>query len=156
MMYEFDGEIRLLEGKIKWNVVYFPYPVKDIFGTNGNVPVKITIDGQTFEHTLLPSRNGHYIVYNEFIRRISHKKLGDNVHIIVEKLEGKREFRIPDYIHHVLDEAGMLDGFLDQPDHIKREQIAHIELAKKEETKKSRLDKLIDKIKGINNTERIK
>ena len=150
MVYEFDGEIRLLEGKMKWNVIYFPYSVKDIFNTNGKVPVIITVDGHEFEHTLLPSRNGHYFVYNEFIRRILQKKLGDSVQITLKKYEGKREIIIPDYILQVLNESGILNEFLNQPDYIKREQINFIELAKKEVTKNSRLNVLVDKIKGIN------
>ncbi len=150
MVYEFDGEIRLLEGKIKWKVIYFPYSVKDIFNTNGNVPVIITLDGHEFEHTLLPSRNGHYFVYNEFIRRVLQKKLGDSVHIILKKYEGEREVVIPDYILQVLNKSGILNEFLNQPDYIKREQINFIELAKKEETKNKRLNTLADKIKDIN------
>jgi len=149
MEYEFDGEIRTLEGKMKWKVIYFPYSVKEIFNTNGNVPVRITVDGYEFEHTLLPSRNGHYLVYNEFIRRVLQKKLGDSVHIILEKFEGKRELVIPDYIHQVLKESGILNEFLNQPDYIKREQINFIELAKKEETKNNRVNVLVDKIKGM-------
>lgn len=149
-MYEFDGEIKLLEGKIKWNVIYFPYPVKDIFNTNGNVPVRITVDGHEFEHTLLPSRNGHYLVYNEFIHRVLHKKLGDSVHVILKKYEGKREIVIPDYILQVLNESVLLNEFLNQPNYIKREQINFIELAKREETKNCRLNAFVNKIKGIN------
>lgn len=150
MGYEFDGEIRLLEGKMKWNVIYFPFSVKEIFNSNGNVPVRITVDGHEFEHTLLPSRNGHYLVYNEFIRRVLQKKLGDSVHIVLEKYEGKRELVIPDYIHQILNESGILDEFLNQPNYIKREQINFIELAKKEETKNRRVNALVDKIKSIN------
>jgi hypothetical protein len=134
---------------MKWKVIYFPYSAQEIFNTNGNVPVRITVDGHEFEHTLLPSRNGHYLVYNEFIRRVLQKKLGDSVHIILEKDEGKRELVIPDYILQVLNERGILKEFINQPNYIKREQINYIELAKKEETKNSRVNALVGKIKGM-------
>ena len=146
-MYEFDGEIKRLEGKIKWNVIYFPYSVKELFHTDGNVPVSITVDGHAFEHTLLPSRNGHYLVYNAFIRGVLNKKPGDFVHITLKKHEGKREIIIPEYILLALNENGILNEFLSQPDYMKREQINFIELAKKEETKMNRLKALTDKIK---------
>jgi bifunctional DNA-binding transcriptional regulator/antitoxin component of YhaV-PrlF toxin-antitoxin module len=151
--YEFDGEIKLLEGKMKWNVIYFPYSVKEVFNTNGKLPVKIIIDGHEFEHTLLPSKNGHYLVYNEFIRRALQKKLGDSVHIILKKYEGKREVIIPAYISKVLEENFILNEFLNQPDYIKREQINFVELAKKEETKNNRLNALVSKMKSsdVNN-----
>lgn len=85
MTYEFDSEIKLLEGKIKWCVMYFPYEAEKLFGSKGNIPVCITVDGQAFDHTLLPSKNGHYLVYNAFIKQAVGKKLGDRVHITLEK-----------------------------------------------------------------------
>jgi hypothetical protein len=49
-----------------------------------------------------------------------------------------------------MNESCIINEFLNQPNYIKREQINFIELAKKEETKNSRLSALVDKIKGIN------
>lgn len=147
MVYEFDSEIKMLEGKMKWKVVYFPYSVKEIFNTNGKVPVRIIVDGHEFEHTLLPSKNGHYFVYNEFIRRAVHKELGDTLHVILKKDEANRNIVVPDYISKELEDHHILDKFLSQPDYIKREQINYIEIAKKEETKNNRILALINKLK---------
>ncbi|MBY9079332.1 YdeI/OmpD-associated family protein [Paenibacillus sp. CGMCC 1.18879] len=147
MVYEFDSEIKMLEGKMKWKVVYFPYSVKEIFSTNGKVPVQIIADGHEFEHTLLPSKNGHYFVYNEFIRRAVHKELGDILHVILKKVEENRTIVVPDYITQKLEDHHILDTFLIQPDYIKREQINYIEIAKKEETKNNRILALINKLK---------
>ena len=149
MEYEFDGEIKQLEGKMKWSVIYFPYSVKKEFGTNGRVAVILKIAEHEFEHTLLPSQNGHYLVYNEFIRRVVQKKLGDSVHILLKKQDGKREIEVPDYFKKVLTENNILDEFLRQPDYIKREQINYVEVAKKEETKNNRLIALVNKIRNI-------
>lgn len=147
MVYEFDSEIKLLDGKMKWKVVYFPYSVSEVFNTNGKVSVQIFVDGHEFDHTLLPSKNGHYFVYNEFIRRAVQKELGDRVHIIVKKCEENRKIVVPDYITKKLEEHHILNTFLKQPDYIKREQINYIELAKKEETKNNRILALIHKLK---------
>ena len=147
MIFEFDSEIKTLEGKIKWNVFYFPYSAQEHFGSKGNIPVCITIDGHKFDHMLLPSKNGHYLVYNEFIKRAVNKNSGDFVHIILEKDTKKRDVIIPDYIEKALNDAGILELFLEQPDYSKREQINHIEIAKKEETKINRLSDLIKKFK---------
>ena len=146
MKYEFDTEIKRLEGKIKWSVVYFPYSVLEHFNTKGNVPVFITVDGHAFDHMLLPSKNGHYLVYNEFIRQAVGKSLGDIVHITLERDTKKREIVIPAQIEHTLKEAGVLELFHKQPDYLKREQINHIEIAKKEETKISRIGTLIKRL----------
>ena len=147
MKFEFNSEIKRLEGKIKWNVIYFPYSALEHFGSKGNIPVCITVDGHSFDHMLLPSKNGHYLVYNEFIKQAVGKELGDIVHVTLEKDTKKREVIIPSYINNELETAGLLDIFRQQPDYIKREQINHIEIAKKEETKANRLNTLIYKFK---------
>jgi hypothetical protein len=146
MKFEFDGKIERLEGKIKWSVIYFPYSVAEHFGSKGNIPVCITVDGHSFDHTLLPSKNGHYLVYNEFINRAVGKVLGDIVHVTLEKDTKKREVVIPAYIESSLKDASLLEKFLQQPDYIKREQINHIEIAKKDETKTNRLNTLIKRL----------
>ena len=148
MVYEFDSEIKTLEGKIKWSVLYFPHPAEECFGMKGNIPVKITADGHAFEHTLLPSRNGHYLVYNEFLKRAVNKKSGDIVHITLEKDDAKREFKLSEGIETALADAGVLEKFMDQPDYSKREQANHINLAKKDETRANRIDALIQRLKG--------
>ena len=146
MRFEFDSEITRLEGKIKWNVFYFPYPAVEHFGSKGNIPVRITVDGHAFDHTLLPSRNGHYLVYNEFIRQAVGKNPGDSVHVTLEQDTKKRVYVVPAHIEASLKEAGVLEQFLKLPDYEKREQANHIEAAKKEETKANRLNALIQRL----------
>lgn len=149
MKYEFDAEIKRLEGKIRWSVFYFPESAVDCFGSKGNISVKITVDEHPFDHTLLGSRNGHYLVYNEFIRRAVGKEIGDSVHVTLEKDEQPRIFAVPAYLEATLKDGGVLEAFLKQPDYLKREQINKIELAKKEETKANRIRKLILELGGI-------
>jgi hypothetical protein len=139
MRFEFESEIRRLEGKIKWSVFYFQHSALEHFGSKGNIPVCITVDGHSFDHMLLPSKNGHYLVYNEFIKQAVGKDLGDIVHVTLEKDTKKREVVIPVHIETVLKDAGVLERFQAQPDYIKREQINHIEIAKKDETKANRI-----------------
>ncbi len=147
MVYKFDAEINLLEGKIKWSVVYFPHSVNETFGANGRVQVAITVDGHKFDSTLLPSRNGHYFVYNKLIGQKVGKERGETVQITLKKMEGKRELEIPDYVKEKLTETNTLDTFKKQPEYMKREQINHIVLAKKEETKQSRTEKLVRQLR---------
>lgn len=149
MTYEFDAEIKRLEGKIQWSVFYFPKSAVECFGSKGNIPVKITVDGHPFQHTLLGSRNGHYLVYNEFIRRAVGKEMGDSVHVTLEKDEQPRIFTVPVYLEIILKDSGVLEDFLKQPDYLKRDQVNKIELAKKEETKVNRINKLIIELGGL-------
>ncbi len=146
MKFEFDSEIKQLEGKIKWSVFYFPYSAAEELGSKGNIPVLITVDGHSFEHTLLPSRNGHYLVYNEFIRQAVGKEIGDTVHVTLEKDIKERKYVVPLHIEKALKDNGVLDQYLKQPDYLKREQVNFIEIAKKEETRLNRLNKLITQL----------
>lgn len=148
MVYDYQTEIMRLEGKIKWSVIYFPESAEDCFGKKGNIPVKITVDGHAFDHTLLSSRNGHYFVCNEFIRRTVGKEIGEVVHVTLKKDDDPRVFLIPLYLETTLKDGGVLEIFMKQPDYLKREQVNKIELAKKEETKGNRIQKLISDLKG--------
>lgn len=143
MKYEFDSELKRLEGKIKWCVFYFPYSTAEEFGIKGNIPVQITVDGHPFEHTLLPSKNGHYLVYNAFIKKAVGKELGDSVHVTLEQDTKKRKYVIPAQYEKILKDAGVLEAFLKQPDYSQREQINYIEVAKKPETKTNRMNALL-------------
>ena len=146
MKFEFEAEICRLEGKIKWNVLYFPYSAVEHFNSKGNIPVKITVDGHYFEHMLLPSKNGHYLVYNEFIKQAVGKNLGESLKITLEKDDKKRIVSIPENIEKSLKDADVFDIFLKQPDYIKREQLNFIEISKKDETKQNRLNALIKRL----------
>jgi len=150
MLFEFSSEIKQLEGKIKWNVFYFPYSTLEHFGSKGNIPVCITVDGHSFDHMLLPSKNGHYLVYNEFIKRAVGKNLGDSVQVTLERDMKKREIVIPPDIESMLKDAGVLELFLKQPDYFKREQINHIEISKKDETRINRINTVIKRLREQN------
>lgn len=150
MTYEFDCEIMKLEGKIKWAVFYFPYPASDEFGSKGNIPVLITVDGHSFEHTLLPSKNGHYLVYNDFIRKAVCKEIGEVIHVTLEKDTKERRYVVPRHIEKALSDHGVLEKFMKQPDYLKREQVNFIDSAVKAETKENRLDKLITGLMELN------
>jgi len=146
MQFEFDSEIMRLEGKIRWSVFYFPYSAPEQFGSKGNIPVRVTVDGHEFDHMLLPSKNGHYLVYNEFIRRAVGKQPGDIVHVTLERDTKKRELVIPADIEEALKNADALEQFLKLPDYEKRETVNQIELAKKQETRANRIAKLIERL----------
>ena len=109
---EFRADIKRLEGKIKWNVIYFPHSAQEVFGTKGKVPVSITVDGHSFDHTLLPSRNGHYFVYNRAIGEAVGKKQGDGVLVTVCRRERPRDVVVPGFLSEALAAANVVETFL--------------------------------------------
>lgn len=146
MEFDFRAEIKLLEGKMKWSVIYFPHPAQEHFGTSGRVNVKAVVDGHEFDSTLLPSRNGHYLVYNLPMKKAVGKRLGDTVDVSLERCEEKRELVVPDYISAALKENDSFEKFLEMPYYIRREEIIRIDSAQRDETRSKRLQALIAKL----------
>lgn len=147
MQFMFESEIKRLEGKIQWKVFYFPYSALEHFGSKGNIPVCVTVDGHAFDHMLLPSKNGHYLVYNEFIKQAVGKDIGDSVSVTLERDTKKRTLLMPAGMEQRLADAGVLTIFQSQPEYFKRELVQHIELAKKQETKENRIEALIKRLR---------
>ena len=108
MTYEFDAEIKRLEGKIQWSVFYFPKSAERVFWLKGQYSRrKLRLTGIRFSTPFSPSRNGHYLVYNEFIRRTIGKDIGDVVRVTLEKDEQPRVFTTPAYLEKALADGGV-------------------------------------------------
>ncbi len=147
MIYEFDAELVKIEGKLHWTIFYIPFSVKEAFGINGRVYVKTFIDDYQLEGILLPSKNGHYMVFNKDFQNILKKKRGDTIHVKLELNDEIKTLRIPDIIIQKLKHnADLLQAFNALPHYIKKEEINKIMSAKKEDTRIQRLDSLIKKL----------
>ncbi len=146
-MYEFDAQLQRLEGKMPWTVFYIPFSAKEAFDSNGRIYVKILLDDYPFEGILLPSKNGHYMLFNKDIQYTCHKKLGDIVHVKLEKNMDIKSVAIPDMMNQKLKEdKDLLQAFNALPHHLKKEEINKIMSAKKEETQIEIMDTLIKKL----------
>lgn len=147
MIYEFNAELKKLEGKLPWTVFYIPFSVKETFGTNGRVCVNTFIDNYQFEGILLPSRNGYYMVFNKDIQNICHKKIGDTIKVKIESEIKQKALIVPDFIlEKIIINESLLKSFNELPHYIKKEEVSKIVSAKKEETRQNRLNQLIKKL----------
>ena len=151
MTYEFDAQLQRLEGKIAWTVAYVPFPVGEDYDTKGRVKVVATLDGHAFRATLLPSRNGHYLAFNQDMKAATGKALGDTVHVTIAPDLAPRTVEVPDEIRAALAaHEGLRSAFDALPDYIQRESIRRILSAKTGPTREKRLAALIEKLpKGI-------
>lgn len=147
MEHEFNAVLEKLEGKMQWTVFYVPFSVKELYDTNGRLNVKAEIDGHSFDGTLLPSRNGHYLIYNKEIKKVCKKEIGDSIHVKMELDVQPRTIEVPDSIMTKLKEnKDALIEFEKLPNYIKREQINKIMSAKREETRERRIQKFIQSL----------
>ncbi|GFN37087.1 YdeI/OmpD-associated family protein [Tepidimicrobium xylanilyticum] len=147
MNKEFNAILQKLEGKMQWTVFYVPFSVEEEYGTKSRFNVHAVIDGHPFLGTLLPSRNGHYMVYNKAMKSACKKEIGDSIHVILRPDKEERILNIPDYVLEAIRSNPIANSkFNELPYYIKREEINKIEEAKKEETRIRRLEKLIQKL----------
>jgi hypothetical protein len=142
---EFDAQLRRLEGKIKWTVFYVPFSVSAAFGTNSRVNVKAVINGHPFSGVLLPSRNGHYLAFNQAMKAATGKALGDTVHVRLAADMEPRVVEIPEDILAALNENEAARAAFDAlPDYIKRGEISRVTDAKTEATRHKRRQALLN------------
>jgi hypothetical protein len=144
MPHTFTATLHRLEGKIAWTVFYVPFSVPDVYGTNGRFEVKAVIDGHPFRGTLLPSRNGHYLPFNQAMKTACKKELGDSVHVVMEPDAEPRTVAVPEDVGAALAADPAAKALFEAlPDYWKREQITKITSAKQPETRARRICALL-------------
>jgi hypothetical protein len=146
-MAEFEATLVRLPGKMPWTVVYVPAAFSDAVGTRGRINVLATVDGAAFRATLLPSSDGHYLVYNQEIRKHCGKALGETVYVLLEVDDQPRELELPEDVTAALAAGGAAgERFAALPYYIRREEINKIAAAKTEPTREKRVRALVEKL----------
>ena len=107
-MQQFHTTLQSINGATSPIVIaVVPFDIEAVFGVKNRVDVRGTIDGYTFERTLLPLGDGrHYFMLNVKILKAIRKKMGDDVYIEIEEQEhtGYKEVELPDYFLMELEE----------------------------------------------------
>ncbi len=148
MPCEFDAELKRLEGKMVWPVLYAPAEWVQGQGISGRRNVRAVVDGREFLGTLLPSRNGHYLVYNREMKEHCQKELGETLHVIMETDDRPRTVELPEEVRIALEcNQELLSKYQALPYYIQREEINKITSAKTVATRERRISELIQKLK---------
>ena len=100
-MHSFHTTLQSINGATSPIVIaVVPFDIETVFGKKNRVDVRGTIDGTTFERTLLSLGNGqHYFMLNAKILKAIRKKAGDEVAISIEEQEhtAYKEVNFPNY-----------------------------------------------------------
>jgi hypothetical protein len=144
--YKFSAE--LYAGRRGDVGVKFPYDVEKEFGRKGQVRVKVQIDGETYRGSLAPMGEGvHYIGVTKAIRNAIGKTVGDKVQVFLAKDTEPRTVEIPsDFLLELKKITGADKIFENFVFTHKKEYVRWIEEAKKEETRKRRINKAVEMI----------
>ena len=149
--YNFDAKIKKHP---QYNSAYieFPYSVEKEFGIKGQVRVHVKFDDYPYRGSLAKmGRHCHCIGLNKEVRKAIAKEPGDVVRVTLQKDDASRIVEIPadlDVLFKKNKEAGILFNKLSYTH--KKEYVEWITSAKKDETRRKRLEKTIEML--INDT----
>lgn len=143
--YKFTAEI---QKHPDMNAAYieFPYSVEEEFGTRGRVKVQAEFDGHTYRGSLAPMGIGsHLLGLTQSVRKLIGKNPGDRVQVVLYKDEEERTVDIPTDLQKMLEGHPDAKAFFDSLSYTHRkEYVQWITGAKKEETRKRRLQKTVE------------
>ncbi len=146
IQYKFTAE--LIAGRSGGVGVEFPYDVENEFGTKGHVKVKVQFDGENYRGSLAPMGGGvHYIGVTKAIRNAIGKTVGETVEVVLAIDTEPRTVEIPsDFLMELKKIPGADKIFENFVFTHKKEYVRWIEEAKKEETRKRRINKAVEMI----------
>lgn len=147
--YEFDAVIQS-HGEIDAAYIDFPYDVETEFGTKGQVKVIATFDGTEYRGSLVKmGHHCHLLGITKKIRAQINKQQGEAVHVVLYKDEKERVVVVPDDLQQLLDTDKNLSHLFNKLSYTHRKEYVNwINEAKKEETRKKRLEKTIQMIES--------
>ncbi len=143
--YKFKGKMEAGDGGGAY--VVFPYDVQHEFG-KGRVPIKATIDGEPYRGTMVKYGTPfHFILVLKAIRVKIKKDVGDTVNIWLVEDKEERVVDVPEAFKKLLKKHKLEKQFEKMSYTHKKEWVLWINDAKKEETRISRMEKAIGKLK---------
>jgi hypothetical protein len=141
---EFEAVLDGVEGTQALSV-NFPYDVEKLYGTRGQVKVKVTYDGVPYRGSLAKmGHHCHFLVVRKDIRKQIGKNEGDKVWVTVLRDTEDRIVEIPDDLVALFAEHPDAKDLYDRLSFTNRKEYSRwITDAKKPETRASRLQKTI-------------
>lgn len=126
-----------------------PFDIVETFGTKARVPVQGTINGFPFRSSLMPMGGCHFMVVNKTIRDTANVKAGDTVEVTMQRDEAARTVETPAELERELKKSKAARERWGNLSFTHKKEIANcIRDAKHEETRKRRLDKVMNVLKN--------
>jgi len=129
--------------------IAIPFNILDVWGTRARVPVKGTINGQSFKSSITPYGGVHYLGINRNLRESLGIKAGEIVQVEMQRDLEPRVVEVPPDLQTALDSntAARIRWQKLSFSH-QREHVQAIEEAKKPETRAKRISTTLDMLLG--------
>jgi hypothetical protein len=144
----FTAKLDRFEGVGTWIYADVPFDVEKVFGRNGQVKVKGTVNGVAFRSSLMPHGDGtHFLVVNKAVRERARVDVGKPVRVVLEIDAEKREVGAPPDLAKALagNKAAKTNWDTFAYSH-KKAYVDWITDAKKEETRRRRVEQAVAKL----------
>lgn len=127
----------------------FPFSVPEIFGSKGQIKVKVTINGVEFRGSLAPMGTGsHVLGIRKELRNKMRITFGNLVSVKLERDMEPRTVEIPEDLEALLSQEPELKARFQKMAYThQKEYVQHLEDAKKPETRQRRLIKTLEMLR---------
>lgn len=129
--------------------ITIPFDVEKIFGAK-RVPVKVSINGTQHRSTIVRMSGKYVVGVPKVFREAAKVKAGEIVSVTIEKDTEKRTVEIPSDLAEALKEANLNETFAKMSYTHQKEYVNAVNEAKKEETRRRRIEKTIEILKAKN------
>jgi hypothetical protein len=148
MKHSFKAELQNNNTGMDTAFVAIPFDVEKIYGTKGQVKVKATFDGHPYRGVMANMGGGcHQIGVGKEIRKAIGKKVGDRIHVTIEKDVEERIVVVPADLQRVLSKNRKAKSIYEALSFTNRKEYAlWISSAKKPETKEKRLSQIVERL----------
>jgi len=126
-----------------------PFDVPTVFGTKARVPVRGTVNGFPFRSSLCNMGDGHMMVVNKQMREGAKCRAGDIVEFVLQRDRDERVVEVPAEIDKIIASNKTAHATWKSLSYThQKEWVRAIAEAKREETKQSRIKKMMDALKA--------
>lgn len=147
-MEKFYAEIKKVEDKDA-SYIEIPFDVEKVYGAK-RVKVNATFDGTTYRGSVVRMGTPCYIIgVTKDIRKKINKTFGDEVLVTLEKDEEERIVEVPeDFMGEIEKDKSILEYWSSLSFTAKKKYVTFITSAKKEDTRRRRIDNSISKLRN--------
>jgi bifunctional DNA-binding transcriptional regulator/antitoxin component of YhaV-PrlF toxin-antitoxin module len=115
-------------------------------GGNRRAPLKITINGYTYQSTATGVDGKCMVVFPTRDREASGAKAGDKITVTLELDDGYRHVDVPAALSDALNAHGLSETFHDLTYSTRKEYARQVSEAKAEDTRQRRIEKIIGEL----------
>lgn len=129
--------------------IQVPPEIVEAMGAGKKPPVRVTINGHSYQSTVAPRDGGRFLVGVSAVNReAAGVAAGDEIDVEIEHDAAPRTIEVPTDLRAALDEAGLGERFDALAYSHRKQHVLAVEDAKTEATRQRRIAKAVEMLRG--------